>query len=115
MPWLIGMFDGAGSVELDETVQQDSARWAFKTVAVASLVNGWRLFPAAHLRTSRQENVMPKGTTVRIGTASVTMPADIDRALLQIWPPRHPTISWPPAVSLDAVGGVQGLTSVTWQ
>lgn len=37
---------------------------------------------------------------------------DLRRALLPIWPSEHPTIWWPPATSLDVIGGVQGLADV---
>jgi hypothetical protein len=33
-------------------------------------------------------------------------------ALLPIWPAENPTIWWPPARSLDAIGGIDGLASV---
>lgn len=37
---------------------------------------------------------------------------DLRRALLPIWPSEQSTIWWPPVVSLDTIGGVQGLSSV---
>jgi hypothetical protein len=37
---------------------------------------------------------------------------DLRRALLPIWPSAHPTIWWPPPLSLDALGGVAGLSAV---
>ena len=33
------------------------------------------------------------------------------RALLPIWPSRHPKIWWPPTVNLNVIGGVSGLAS----
>ena len=38
----------------------------------------------------------------------VDLPVEVERALLQIWPVKHPTIWWPPAVTLDVVGGLSG-------
>lgn len=35
--------------------------------------------------------------------------SEVERALLQVWPVKHPTIWWPPAQSLDALGGLSGL------
>jgi hypothetical protein len=37
---------------------------------------------------------------------------DLRGALLPIWPSESATISWPPATSLDTLGGIQGLASV---
>jgi hypothetical protein len=37
---------------------------------------------------------------------------DLGKALLPIWPIEHPTIWWPPATSLDVLGGLQGLAAV---
>jgi hypothetical protein len=36
----------------------------------------------------------------------------LGKAILRIWPPEHATIWWPPAVNLDVLGGIQGLSSV---
>jgi hypothetical protein len=36
---------------------------------------------------------------------------DLKRALLPLWPSEHPNIWWPPATSLDLIGGMPGLTA----
>ncbi|MFE5586274.1 hypothetical protein [Kitasatospora sp. NPDC056531] len=36
---------------------------------------------------------------------------DLNRMLLQVWPPKHEKLWWPP-VSLDAIGGIDGLLKV---
>jgi hypothetical protein len=41
-----------------------------------------------------------------------SMDGELGRALLIIWPPKHPKIWWPPAQTLDAVGGVDGLGKI---
>lgn len=38
----------------------------------------------------------------------VDQPVEVERALLQIWPVKHPSIWWPPAVTFDVVGGLSG-------
>ncbi|WP_143765411.1 hypothetical protein [Catenulispora acidiphila] len=37
---------------------------------------------------------------------------DLGRVLVQIWPPKNPTVWWPPVNSLDVVGGIDGLAQV---
>ena len=45
-------------------------------------------------------------------TFAAEMSNDLRRALLPIWPERFPRIWYPPVVSLDVLGGIDGLASV---
>ena len=36
------------------------------------------------------------------------LPSEVERALLQIWPTKHPTVWWPPVETLDTFGGLSG-------
>jgi len=44
--------------------------------------------------------------------AELSMDGELGRALLPIWPTVHPKIWWPPAQTLDVIGGIDGLAKI---
>jgi hypothetical protein len=72
-PLLVSMFrSGDGQLRLDEDDQLVLVRWAFKTAAVLTQVDGRAPFPSALRREFRRTNQPPANCFVRIGTASLT-------------------------------------------
>lgn len=45
-------------------------------------------------------------------TLSAAVAGGLEVALLPVWPAEHPVLYWPPAQSLDHIGGVDGLVDV---
>jgi hypothetical protein len=71
-PLLTPMFQGL-RVKLNERAQLDLARWAFKSIVVASHVDRQHeRISTAQRRAFHETDEPPRGVTVRIGTASVT-------------------------------------------